>query len=180
MKHVYFVRHGESEFNKAKRWTGSTDSPLTDKGCEQARKTGKHLQEKHAAFDLIISSPLERAHHTAKIIAESIGYPINKIELDAQLVERSFGKLEGNKDLLAASRYLLDESAIDRVEGAETLTDLQQRADRFWKKLQSNPNDRILVVGHGAFGRALRRSIQGIPMHKRGSSFSNAEAEQLV
>lgn len=180
MKRLYFVRHGESEFNKAHKWTGSTDSPLTEKGHSQAKKAGQHLREQGLAVDIILSSPLTRAHQTAHHIASALEYPSENIKIHSLLVERSFGDLEGRKDLVTATRYLLDESAIDEFPNVESLEDLQKRADQILEELHKLPHDTVLVVGHGAFGRALRRSITKKPLHVRGKTFSNAEAERLL
>ena len=131
-------------------------------------------------FDMVISSPLERALHTAQIICKEIGFPTNDIVTRLDIVERDFGMLECNKKLVAATRYMIDESAIDRYKGVESLADLQKRADGFWEYLQKLSQDRVLIVGHGAFGRALRRSINQQSLKHRGASFHNAEYERFI
>jgi broad specificity phosphatase PhoE len=180
VKHLYFVRHGESEFNKAHKWTGSTDSPLTEEGHVQAKNTGDEIKKTGVKIDAIISSPLTRAHQTAVDIAEVIGYPVNEITQTDLLVERNFGELEGQKDWLQATQYLLDESSIDKHEGVETLAALQRRADTLLEKLIGLDKDSILIVGHGAIGRALKRAINKKPLRHRGSSFKNGELVQLI
>ncbi len=180
MKKLYFIRHGESEFNKAHKWAGSVDTPLTQTGHEQAQKAGKELKKQGLAFDIIISSPLERAHQTAKNIATELEYPHVEIILESRLVERNFGSLEGRKDLIAATKYVIDESTIDSIDGVEMLIDLQQRANELLAYLHSLPHQHILVVGHGAMGRALRRAINNEPLHKRGTSYKNAEIVRFI
>lgn len=150
MKHIYFVRHGLSEMNKSGRWVGlHTMSPLTTEGHEQARTAGHHARK--LKIDHIVSSPLERAHHTARIIAEEIGYPLHKIELNSLLVERDFGELEGqpwSPDL-----------NVDGFSDVETVDSLHERAHLMYQLLQQMPGDNILVVSHGAIGRALRHIV---------------------
>lgn len=180
MKTLYFMRHGESEFNKANQWTGSTNSPLTVKGFEQARETGKKLKGSGFVFDVVISSPLKRAFQTAEEVARAIGYPVKKIHINDRLVERSFGSLDGKKAVVATTKYILDESAIDSYEDVETLADFQTRVDDFLEYLQTLPYDNILLVGHGAFGRALRRAVNRDPITKRDRVFKNAEVERLI
>lgn len=180
MKILYFMRHGESEFNKANRWTGSTNSPLTKKGLEQSLQAGQELKRLGANFDIIISSPLTRAFQTAEQVATALGYPVNKIHLNDMLVERNFGSLEGKKALVATTKYVTDESAIDSYDDVETLEAFQARVDDFFKYLQTLPHDNILLVGHGAFGRALRRTVNKDPITKRGKVFSNAEVERFI
>ncbi len=62
---LYFVRHGESTTNKAEQYTGQLDVGLTDYGREQAVTAGRVITEQGLKVDLIISSPLVRAHDTA-------------------------------------------------------------------------------------------------------------------
>lgn len=180
MKHLYFIRHGESEFNKSRIWSGSTDVPLTAAGQAQAKLAGQKLKRRGVAIDAIISSPLERAHQTAKLVATETGYPPNKIQLHDLLIERNYGELEGNKNLVAATKYVVDESAIDSYAGVESLADLQQRAEQVLQYLHSLPHDSILIVGHGASGRALRRAINKEPLSRRGKSMPNAEVLKLI
>lgn len=180
MKTLYFMRHGESEFNKANRWTGSTNSPLTQKGLKQSLSAGQELKKSGAKFDVIISSPLTRAFQTAEQVALALDYPVDKIHLNDMMVERNFGSLEGKKALVATTKYIVDESAIDHYEDVETLEDFQARVDDFLKYLHTLPFDNILLVGHGAFGRALRRAVRKEPITKRDRVFSNAEVERLI
>ena len=63
----YLVRHGESEANVARRFAGRTDSPMTERGREQAKAVAEALAKIH--FDRIVSSPLSRCRDTALVIA---------------------------------------------------------------------------------------------------------------
>jgi broad specificity phosphatase PhoE len=181
MRTLYFMRHGESEFNKANEWSESTtNSPLTKKGLEQSQRAGQELKESGVIFDVIISSPLTRAFQTAEQVAKALDYPAKKIHINDRLVERSFGSLEGKKALVATTKYIVDESAIDSYDDVETLADFQARVDDFLKYLQTLPYDNILIVGHGAFGRALRRAVNKDPITKRGKVFGNAEIERFI
>lgn len=154
--------------------------PLTAKGRAQAKRAGEIARETGLSFDLIISSPLSRAHDTAKHIASELTYPHDKIILNDQFIERDFGKLEGRRDLVAGTKYFIDESAIDHYDGVERLVDLQRRMDDFLAYLHTLPHDTILVVGHGGSGRALRRAIQKEPLQKRGKAFENAVLVRLI
>ena len=81
MKKIFFIRHGQSVMNVAELASGHTDTPLTPIGKEQATKAGKEARDKGLIFDVILASPLERAHHTAKLVAEHSGHSENLIEL---------------------------------------------------------------------------------------------------
>ena len=87
---IYFVRHGETEWNKQKRIQGRVDIPLDEFGRMLARKTATGLAE--IPFDVCYSSPLSRAKETATIILEGRDIPI--IE-DDRIIEMAFGEYEG-------------------------------------------------------------------------------------
>lgn len=180
MKSLYFVRHGLSEYNKANKWSGSSDTPLAPEGHDQAKQAGQELKRMGINVDIIISSPLQRAHITAKHIATQIDFPHEEIELIDKVKERHFGAIDGKKDLLAATKYIIDESSIDHIEDVETLEQLQARAKEFLKYLHSLSHDTILVVSHGAFGRALRRAVKDDPLTVRAKSIKNAEIVRLI
>ncbi len=93
MKRLYLVRHGQTEFNVAHLVQGRCDSPLTDKGREQALAAAAWLRDQDAAPDAIVSSPLGRAMGTARILAEALGYEV-EVEPEPRIIERSYGAYE--------------------------------------------------------------------------------------
>lgn len=149
MKKLYFVRHGLTEMNVEGRWSGTTETPLTEAGRRQARQAGKAARE--LKIDRIVASPLSRAQETARIIADEIGYPEDSIELNNLLIERHFGKLEG-------TRWDPD-CSLDDVADIETEDMIINRARQALDWLESLPQDNIMVVSHGSFGRALRHHV---------------------
>jgi uncharacterized phosphatase len=150
MQKLYFVRHGLSQMNIHGLFAGHTETPLTDRGRLQAVEAGQHaLQLK---LDLIISSPLDRAHETAVIIATEIGYPVDKIITSDLLLERNFGIMEGRD-------YEPNLNIDKNVPGAETIEELLERAHAAITWLRQQEADNILVVSHGAIGRALRHDV---------------------
>lgn len=74
MGELYFVRHGQTVWNVENKICGATDSPLTEKGHEQARETGRILKETidkgQIHIDQILTSPLSRAKDTADEIGK--------------------------------------------------------------------------------------------------------------
>lgn len=183
MKRLYFIRHGLSEFNKAQKWAGSSDTPLAPEGKEQAKLAGKLAREQGLIFDVIVSSPLGRAHETAKHVASEMGYPHDKIVVNDIFTERNFGILEGKKgkdDLFATTKYIIDESSIDSYENVEKLAELHKRAEEALEYLNSLPHDTVLVVGHGASGRALWRVVSGKPVSIRNVRYNNAEIIRFI
>ena len=94
---IKFVRHGETDLNyPVRRMQGISDYDLNSNGIKQAEAIRNKLAEED--FDIIISSPLKRAKHTAEIINE---FKKLDIILDDRIIERNYGQLEGqlfNKD----------------------------------------------------------------------------------
>jgi broad specificity phosphatase PhoE len=170
MTHLYHVRHGLSEMNKAGKISGHTDTPLAEEGRKQAKKTGK--KAKQLGIDYIICSPLIRAHETAKIIAREIGYPIDKIEVNPLFIERNFGAMEGQP-------YRPDID-YDGIADAEKTDVFLARAEQAVMYLKSLPHSKILVVSHGSTSRALRHHlIKDQPFHMP-IKYKNAELVEWI
>src|SRR2546427_11702585 len=74
----YFVRHGESEGNAARIFTGQSDSPLTGRGRRQAAAVADELAK--VKFDRIVSSDLARSRDTAEVIAKRRGIPVEVVK----------------------------------------------------------------------------------------------------
>lgn len=89
---IYLVRHGESEANVQKRYSGITDVDLSEKGKLQAAAAGKRLLTEKISN--VYSSPLKRAGDTAKIICREINLDENKIITEDCLIEVNFGVFE--------------------------------------------------------------------------------------
>lgn len=150
MKKLYYVRHGLTEMNAQGLFAGLTETPLTAEGKHQARAAGRLAKE--LRIDLIVSSPMTRAVGTAEIIAAEIAYPIKGIITDKLFIERDFGPLEGQP---WSPDYNLD--GISDIETDDTLLE-RARLGLAW--LHNRPEDIILLVSHGAYGRALRSVIR--------------------
>lgn len=149
MKKLYFIRHGLSQMNIEGRWSGTSETPLSAEGRKQAKVAGQHA--KGLAIDYIVCSPLSRALETAKIIAEEIGYPIDKIHTNSLFIERHWGELEGEKwdpDL-----------NLDGIVDIETKDNVIKRARLAIDFLNTLDAHNILVVSHGSFGRAMRHHL---------------------
>lgn len=135
--------------NKQGLYAGRIETPLTKEGRAQAKVAGK--QTKKLKIDYIVCSPQGRAVETAKIIAKTIGYPADKIHINPLFMERHFGEMEGKA---RPPDFDIENSA--NIETVETLLERAAQALRF---LESLPEENILVVSHGSFGRALRHHI---------------------
>ena len=82
---LYVARHGQTRWNAENKVCGRTDLPLTEVGIAQAQA----LAEKAAdlSIDLILTSPLDRAHTMARIIADRCGA---EVQVEERLIEQRF------------------------------------------------------------------------------------------
>lgn len=161
MKRLLYVRHGESQLNAAGLLSGRIETPLTERGVEQAKSAGEELSQRFPKIDMIVCSPYSRTYETAKLIADKLGYSEEKIQTNDLLIERSFGVVEGTsrQDFLDSHDY----KDFDDVEGAETAQELQLRAEQALRWLQAVEAETVLLVGHGAFAQALSRVVRSLP-----------------
>ena len=90
-KTIYIFRHGQTDYNVARRVMGQMDIPLNDVGRVQATELANKLAT--FAIGAIYSSPLARAMETAQAVADKIVAPIIT---DKRLMERHNGKLQGH------------------------------------------------------------------------------------
>lgn len=181
MKHLYLVRHGLSEMNVLGQRSGHTNTPLHAEGHTQAKAAGKLARDQGIVFDIVLASPLDRAHNTAKHIALEVGYDLDHILLDERLMERHYGILEGKVDTDVVSEGIRSgEHYIDQYDSVESLADMQARADEMLAYLHSLDHDTILIVTHGAIGRALHRSVNELPIHVAAVRYNNAELIKLI
>ena len=97
MGRLIIIRHGESEFNQQDRFAGWVDTPLTEKGKEQAKAAGDIIRKSGFTPDIVFTTRLSRARDTAKAILNALGTPRKTmIESDA-LLERHYGDITGLK-----------------------------------------------------------------------------------
>lgn len=101
---LVLLRHGESEWNRDKRFTGWTDVVLSDAGRAEAQRAGERLRASGYVFDVCFTSVLQRATQTSEIVLAAMGLPDVPIERSWRLNERHYGALQG-LDLWHAVRH---------------------------------------------------------------------------
>lgn len=167
---IFLLRHGETVWNVERRAQGRLDSPLTERGIEQARRYGERLRLMLNPADgyRLISSPLGRALQTATIIAETLGWDVKDIPTDEQLTEMAWGRWEGltAAEIEARDPELWQARIDDRWTrpppgGGETQQDILDRATAWLASIA--PGSRLVAVAHGALGRAVRVAYAGLP-----------------
>ena len=153
MTTIYLVRHGETDWNRARRIQGSTDIPLNETGRSQAAATGRLLARRQ--WDGIYASPLGRARETAQIIAREAG--LGEPELIPAIVERNYGTAEG-----------MTGEDIDRlfpngaeVPGRETREAVAERVIAALHELAArHPGESLIVVAHGGVIRSVLNAVE--------------------
>ncbi len=151
---IYFVRHGETDWNVQKRFQGQVDTDLNDNGRQQAHAIAQRLAGLDEDFRALYSSPQKRAIQTAASIAATLGLAA---QTDDNLKEINCGAWEGlDSDgieeafpgQLAVWRANVDTY---RMPGGESVRDVQVRGAMFYQRvLQEHRGEALIVVGHGA------------------------------
>lgn len=145
---LYLVRHGETDWNRARRIQGSTDIPLNDLGRSQAREAGDLLARRR--FVAVVASPLSRATETGSLIAERLGLPAP--ELVAAVAERRYGEAEGLTGTQVEARF----PAGTPVPGRESRAALVARVLPALADIaRRHDGGSVVVATHGAVIRAV-------------------------
>ena len=164
----WFLRHGETDWNREGMMQGWIDIPLNETGRIQARGAAALLEK--LPVSLIVASPLSRAHETALIVNEALKKPVL---IDERLRERRFGTLEGTRwrDLLGHERAADDPHSLFEghgspcPEGAEPYELFERRVMDAVRAHMDGPESllprNILFVAHGGVCRALSNALTG-------------------
>ncbi len=154
MPKLMFIRHAETDFNRAGVFAGRTDCNITQEGFEKAQKL---LHEAEKNFDYIYCSPLKRTMQTLKaIIPERI--PI----VDERIIEISIGEWEGKKkDSFDKDLVALYRAGQYTPPGAETSSQVDKRVCNFIESLfDTYKNDeKILIITHNGVMRSIKRNF---------------------
>jgi probable phosphoglycerate mutase len=146
----WFLRHGETDWNARGLSQGNVDIPLNPTGLAQARSAADVLRGRGIAT--IMSSPLSRARITAEMVGDALGVPVR---IDDALREVSFGAQEGQPMTEWFAKWIAGEWT---PAGAETFAALRRRAVAAVNRATALAPP-VLIVGHGAFFRALRAAM---------------------
>jgi probable phosphoglycerate mutase len=163
---IYFVRHGETDWNAEGRYQGQQDIPLNARGREQAARNGRALKARLAdpARLHYVASPLGRTRETMEIMRRELGLTPADYAIDARLMELNYGVWEGqlHADLARtnpASLAARKRAKYDwRPDGGESYADLDQRVAPWLAELSRD----TVVASHGGVSRTLRVRILGM------------------
>jgi broad specificity phosphatase PhoE len=163
---ILLVRHGETEWNLARRIQGWGDSPLTRRGVSQAEAIGRKLRELPEADGVpIVASPLGRARRTAELI-QAARADLAPIRFDERLKEISVGAWDGldRDEIEALSPGIFDGDGRHewyfRTPDGETYDEF---AGRIAAWLADAGGGTTIAVAHGIVTRVLRGLYAGLP-----------------
>lgn len=166
MTTVFFIRHGQTEWNKTLRYQGHSDIALTEEGMQQAKWVADRLARE--PFSAIYSSDLSRARITAEMIAEKHHLPV---ESTADFREVKFGEWEGLRYNqihegwpAEMDRFFLEPGKVI-IPGGETFHEVKERTDRALNEIRTKHDGQcVAIVTHGGAIRTMLCSALGISL----------------
>ena len=192
---LILLRHGESQWNLENKFTGWTDVSLTKKGEEEAKQAGQRIIQEGITVNSVYTSLLIRAIETTNIVCNEINFEHSRISYEWRLNERHYGALQGlNKSETATKygekqvkiwrrSYDIPPPRIDKnddrhpknnkkfsninnsLPNGESLKNVIERLDPFWKKYFSNiikSNKNHLIVAHSNSLRAIIKILDNL------------------
>lgn len=162
---LIIIRHGYSQFNKDKKFTGQTDIPLDEIGVLQAEATAKYVVD-NFKIDAIYSSDLNRAYNTAKPIADALKLPIITRE---DLREVNIGHWSGKtaEEVIKAYpdsyRIHKETPGLTAFDGGESYKELRIRALKAIEEIaEENEGKTVVISTHGGVVRSLIWAWDGV------------------
>lgn len=159
MSNIYLFRHGQSEFNLNKTFTGWLDAKLTPLGIEQAKNLGLMLKDK--TIDLAYTTRLSRAADTLKEVL--VFHPeCQQTLIDDRMIERSYGDLSGHTHAEIIAKYGQEQfdkwhrGWTDNAKNGESFADVEVRVKAFITDLILKYSGKDLGIAISAHGNSIR------------------------
>lgn len=179
---LYFVRHGQTDYNLNNLIQGQQDIPLNETGIRQAEQTRELLRAKGIGYDMIYCSPLSRAIVTGEIVS---GQSRDTFHFDKRLAEIKTGDID-HASILTDDPYIVDfVKHPDRFvphPGAESYQDMIDRVGSFLDEMkETQPAEKILVTCHrGPIQSVIMNIDKSIPLKDfRRISIPNASCLEV-
>lgn len=147
---LYIIRHGQTDWNIAKKIQGRQDIPLNERGRYQAGCLKKAMENRPVTA--VFSSPQIRAMETAKAVASSSGSVVIPVK---DLMEINYGSWEGKteEELLQEDRALYEawwsHPAETAPPGGESISQVNERCQKAWKEIKPQLTGDAAIVAHG-------------------------------
>ena len=160
---IYLMRHGETDWNVARKMQGVSDIPLNENGLAQARKAAAGMAP--LPIDYIAASPLIRAQQTAAAVAQG-----RNLRVDTQplLIEMSFGDLEGRvlRECPEAKVIFTHPEEYIPLPGGESYPELDARCKKLldWMSTLEDQYKTVVLVSHGATIKGIVRILLDRPL----------------
>ena len=186
MASLLLLRHGQIKANREGHWHGSTDSPLTQRGRLQARRTAHHLADNNKRLIAIYSSPLRRCMDTARAVADRC--KLATVVVD-ELCEYGIGEWEGMPFQTLSEEFdFVNRATNDPAftpPGGESLADVAARIVNILRQIHrqhhAQEQEQILIVSHGAaMAVALGVLLDSNPARWTNYQFANCSLTELV
>lgn len=168
MTRIYLTRHGETEWNRQRRFQGSKNSELTEKGILGAELLASRMEE--IELDYIVASPLKRAYHTAEIVRGNKEIDIIKHE---GFKEINLGDFEGMRwdeieELHGDILYRITGDPFkNRYPNGENLMEFYNRVEKALKEvIDKYRNKSVLIVAHGGTIKCIESYIRKFKINK--------------
>jgi broad specificity phosphatase PhoE len=165
LTNISTIRHARTMYNAEKRYAGTIDISLSEKGIQEARQAASSIAKMGLKFDICVTSTMQRSIETAQILfGDGVQYAQSKY-----CNERNFGIMEGHtweevqkfQPPILFIRVGNDTHSVN-PQGAEHFEDVWQRARKFRQFLFKNyPGKNILVVSHGVFLQMFHGVLKG-------------------
>ena len=180
MTRLILIRHGESEFNLTRRYTGQLDVALTEKGVAQAKITADYIL-KNYKIDKVYSSDLSRAIETAKPVAEPLGL---EIKTDKRLREIYAGEWQGLYFAEVHEKYPKEYAAYKadkinrKTRGGEGMPDVMARTLAAVTEIaEKNDGKTVLISTHNGPLMTLEVPLTNISLNDIYSLSNNSITE---
>jgi probable phosphoglycerate mutase len=162
---ILLARHGESDWNREKRWQGFADRPLTDVGRRQAAELAERLQA--TELDAIYASDLRRAKETAESVARSNGLTVQTTpDLREVDVGSWSGLTRGEAEARFPEGYARWLNGGEGWDDGETYHQMSERVIRAICRIaDAHDGGRVLVIAHGGSIRAVHAAALGVDVH---------------
>jgi len=184
MTRVLLIRHGETSWNRDRRWQGHADIPLSPEGLEQAVRLAAALREQEQGIAAVISSDLQRARDTGRELAGALALPL---ALEPAWREMDVGTWTGLSREEIEQQFCAEWQRIVAGEdlprgGGETFAEFSSRIVTALDSLRTRHAERtIAVVTHGGVIRAALLHALGLPFERlrEVSRVDNAAVREL-
>jgi 2,3-bisphosphoglycerate-dependent phosphoglycerate mutase len=171
MAYLVVIRHGITEYNQQKRFTGFTDVSISEQGKEQAKKVGQTLLAKNITFTRAYTSWLKRAWETLDIVLNELQQTQLPVTKHPFLNERHYGDLQGRQHEDMAKEFgdeqvhIWRRSYSIRPPNGECLADVVVRTG-FYLNSEIMPRllagENVLVCAHGNSNRSILKQLEKV------------------